>query len=161
LGLTPLDNDGYLVDAWGGASNRIRYAVASDSAVTSAKVTHTYPYTKYDGMRDVSIPELKNVPQLYHVCGSGVDVEVGVSCKGAATLTNKAVAVLWSAGGNAATGGTTVDEAQNPNPNGGSADRLFVSHPQSDNATNPFDDLVTWLGLYTLVNRMVTAGQLP
>jgi hypothetical protein len=71
--------------------------------------------------------------------------------------------VIWSVGGNASTaGGVGTDEAQNPNPkNEASTDRLFVSHPASTNPANPFDDIVTWLSINTLVNRLVGAGQLP
>jgi hypothetical protein len=57
------------------------------------------------------------------------------------------------------TGGTSVHEAQNPNPNGGSADRVFVSRGPSSVAGHEFDDLVTWIPVPTLLNRLVIAGQ--
>jgi hypothetical protein len=31
----------------------------------------------------------------------------------------------------------------------------------SASTVNPFDDIVTWIGVPTLVNRMIAAGQLP
>jgi hypothetical protein len=73
------------------------------------------------------------------------------------------VVVIWSPGANAlTTGGTATDESQNPNPRSeGSTDALFVSRTRSDDAANPFDDVVSWIGINTLVNRMVAAGQLP
>ena len=64
-------------------------------------------------------------------------------------------------GPNAATGGTSIDEAQNPNPNGGSADRIFVGRTRSAVAGNEFDDIVTWIPMPILIGRMVAAGQLP
>ncbi|MGH7462759.1 MAG: hypothetical protein ACREMA_17250, partial [Longimicrobiales bacterium] len=69
--------------------------------------------------------------------------------------------VIWSVGPNAATGGTSTDEAQNPNPNGGSANRIFVSRTKSNTPGSEFDDEVTWVGPYTVFNRLVTAGRLP
>lgn len=160
LGITPVDQAGYVLDGWGaGEHNRVRYAISVD---TVKGVTN--PFTKADGMRTVTIAEVAKVNSLLHVCDSGTGVDPGVSCGTAKTLTSTAVAVIWSVGPNAVSGGITTDEAQNPNPNPKappSADRIFVSRIQSDAAGNPFDDVVTWLSFNTLVNRMVAAGQLP
>ena len=66
-----------------------------------------------------------------------------------------------------ATGGTSVDERQNPHPNGaavppnGSADRIFVSRTTTNVPGSEFDDIVTWLSVGNLVSRMVLGGQLP
>lgn len=53
---------------------------------------------------------------------------------------------------------TSADELDNVNP------PTYTSRPITalapDNA-NYFDDVVTWLGKYTLLNRMVAAGKLP
>jgi hypothetical protein len=73
-------------------------------------------------------------------------------------LTNNAPVVIWSVGANAPTGGTSSDEAQNPN-NAASQDRIFVSHVRS--ALPEFDDIVTWMSAGRLVNRMIVTGQLP
>lgn len=163
LGITPVDRDGYVVDGWGSSVNRIRYAVSNDT-IAAAGVTS--PFTKIDGMRTATIAEVAKqaalAPGFLNVCDSGSGVVAGVSCGTARTLTSNAVAVIWSPGANAATGGTGTDEAQNPNPrNETSTDRIFVSKNQTDVSGNAFDDVVTWLSLNTLVNRMVTAGQLP
>jgi hypothetical protein len=98
---------------------------------------------------------------LMHVCASGRGVSAGVNCGTAQTLVSTAPVVIWSVGPNAATGGTSVDEAQNPNPNGGSADRIFVSRVRSAVAGNEFDDIVTWIPMPILIGRMVAAGELP
>jgi type II secretory pathway pseudopilin PulG len=155
LGITTVDEQGYAVDAWNRPENRIRYAVSSE---TVAGVT--YAFSSESGMRSVGIDALDSANLLY-VCGSGTGINPGVDCGTAPVLTSKAAVVVWSVGANAATGGTSIDEAENPNPNGGSADRIFVSRPRSAVAATAFDDLVTWIPLPLLVNRMVAAGQLP
>ena len=85
----------------------------------------------------------------------------GADCGTAVALTSSAAAVIWSVGGNAVTGGASADELENPNPNGGSADRIFVSRTWTDQPGSEFDDIVTWLSVGNLVSRMVLGGQLP
>ena len=43
-----------------------------------------------------------------------------------------------------------MHEAQNPNPNGGSADRIFVSRGVSAAAGHEFDDILTWIPVPSL-----------
>jgi len=154
LGFTPVDTQGYAVDAWGLTQNRIRYAVSNWNSNT---------LTKTDGMRTAGMGSIASTPLLY-VCSSGTGVVVGTNCGTAVTLTSNAPVVIWSVGPNGATtGGTSVHEAQNPNPNGGSSDRLFVSRTKAEAgaAGGEFDDIVTWIGTPTLFNRLIAAGQLP
>jgi prepilin-type N-terminal cleavage/methylation domain-containing protein len=155
LGITPVDSSGFALDAW---NNRIRYAVSSDTVGT---VTH--PFTTTDGLRTATLPEVAKATSLLNVCDSGIGVTAGVSCNAAKTQTANAAVVIWSPGPNALTGGGTgADEKQNPNPKDeSSADRIFVSRTVSDIPGNLFDDVVGWLSINTLVNRMVAAGQLP
>jgi len=175
LGLTPTDSQGYALDAWSLTPyNRIRYAV---SAVTVNGVVE--PFTRSNGIRTAGMANVVNCVQgaasaicnppgggggLLYVCGSGVGA-TAANCGTATKLTDNAVAVIWSSGPNAATasGGTSVDEAQNPNFKGGSADRIFVSKTKSGGPSdaNEFDDVVTWIGSPILFNRMIQAGQLP
>jgi type II secretory pathway pseudopilin PulG len=155
LGLTATDNQGYAVDGWGLEQNRIRYAV-SNQTVNSI----TNPLTRTGGMSSVGLSNLAAAQFLY-VCNSGSGVTAGTNCGTAVALASNAMAILYSVGPNAATGGTGTDEAENPNPNGGSADRIFVSHDQSSGTGAEFDDIVTWIGTSPLFNRMIAAGQLP
>jgi hypothetical protein len=86
-----------------------------------------------------------------------------------ATAGEGAVAVILSHGknGRSAIGANTGVA----NPAATSADELdnvgggtFTSRPitaLAPNDANYFDDIVTWLGKYTLLNRMVAAGKLP
>jgi type II secretory pathway pseudopilin PulG len=156
LGITPVDTSGFVIDGWGSANNRIRYAVSSATVGTVDRA-----FTTTDGVRTATLAQVATLGSLLIVCNSGVGVTPGVSCNSATTLADNAVVVIWSVGPNASTGGTGTDEAQNPNPGNETGDRIFVSRPASDNVANPFDDIVTWTSINTLVNRMVAAGQLP
>jgi type II secretory pathway pseudopilin PulG len=155
LGLTATDHQGYALDGWALEQNRIRYAVSNQ---TINGITN--PLTRTSGMSSVGLSSLAAAQFLY-VCNSGTGVTAGTNCGTAVTLASNAMAVLYSVGPNAATGGTGTDEAENPNANGGSADRIFVSRDQSSGTGAEYDDIVTWIGTSPLFNRMIAAGQLP
>jgi prepilin-type N-terminal cleavage/methylation domain-containing protein len=148
IGWTQLDPQGYAVDAWGTAGSRIRYAVSNQ---TVGGIVN--PFTRVNGIALAGNAALGSTP-LFRVCASGTGVNPGVDCGGAQTLAANAVVVVWSVGANALTGGTTIDEAQNPNPNGGSADRVFVSRAQQSAAAVPFDDIVNWIPGTVVVTRL-------
>jgi type II secretory pathway pseudopilin PulG len=152
LGFTPSDAQGFAVDAWDTKANRIRYAVSEQTigGITSA-------FTRVNGMRSVPLASLGATPLLF-ICQSGAGAGAS-DCGSAVTLASNAVVVVWSVGANGSTGGTSVHEAQNPNPNGGSADRVFVSRTLSNVAGNEFDDLVSWVPVTALLSRLVLAGQ--
>lgn len=161
LGLSTLDSQGYVLDAWG---RRIRYAVSTANANA---------YTKPGGMRAQTMTGLQ--PDL-RICSSAATMDQAgtalAKCNSddlTNTLTNGAVAVIYSLGKNAAEGGTSTDERHNPNviasgnPAYVAPDRAFVSHdPAPKDAPNgEFDDIVIWLSPNILYNRMIAAGQLP
>jgi prepilin-type N-terminal cleavage/methylation domain-containing protein len=171
LGFTPIDSQGFAIDGWGTAQNRIRYAVASSTTPVSGIIPTppTYTFTRTGGMREATADAIA-ASRLLVVCsnGTGAVAAPAPACGGGAvTLTSNAPAIVWSNGANAATGGTSVDEAQNPHSNAsavppnGSADRIFVSRVSSDVTGVEFDDIVTWLSVGNLVSRMVMGGQLP
>lgn len=162
LGFTPTDANGYAVDAW---QNRIRYAVSSVSVNSTSNCTATAiarPFTSTNGMRSAGMSCVAAATNLLYVCNSGTGV-TGTNCNTAVALASSVPVVIWSVGPNAATtGGTSVDEAQNPNPTAGySGDRIFVSKTRSNVAGSEFDDIVTWIGAATVFNRLIAAGQLP
>lgn len=164
LGFTPTDANGYAVDAWGFTQNRIRYAVAGNTLPAINGVTQ--PFTRVNGMRTAGMSNIGSptLTTLLYVCNSGTGVTAGTNCGTAVALTNNAPVVIWSVGPNAATGGVSVDEKQNPNPKAGfSPDRIFVSRIKAaaDETGGEFDDIVTWIGLPTLFSRLIAAGQLP
>lgn len=152
LGFRPTDAQGYAVDAWEGASQRIRYAVASQTIGGVANAL-----TRTNGLRSAPIASFAVTP-LFVVCQSGSGASA-TDCGTAVTLASNAVAVVWSVGPSGAKGGLSVHEAQNPNPNGGSADRVFVSRGHSNVTGHEFDDLITWIPATTLMSRLVAAGQ--
>ena len=153
LGYRPTDAQGFALDAWDGASNRIRYAVATSTIGGVERAL-----TRVNGMRMAPLATIGMTP-LFHICQSGNGATAN-DCGTAVTLASNAAAVLWSVGANATSGGRSVHEAQNPNPNGGSADRIFVSRTQSDVPGHEFDDLVSWIPATALVSRLMSAGQL-
>ena len=158
LGFTPVDDQGYAIDAWGGTSaHRIRYAVSSHTVGGIAN-----PFTRSGGMSAAGIPSIGAHNDLLYICGSGVAVNAGANCGAAQTLASNVVAVIWSAGQNATTGGTSAHEAENPNPNTlGSADRIFVSRVRSTSGAAEYDDQLTWITGFLVVTRLVSSGQLP
>jgi type II secretory pathway pseudopilin PulG len=155
LGIAATDSQGYAVDGWALTQNRLRYAV-SNQTVNGV----TNPLTRTSGMSSAGLTSL-GAAQFLFVCNSGSGITAGSNCGTAVTLSSNAMAVLYSVGPNAATGGTSAHEAENPNPNGGSADRIFVNRDWSTVSGSEFDDIVTWIGTSPLFNRMIAAGQLP
>lgn len=151
LGFRPTDAQGYAVDAWDGASHRIRYAVSGQSIGGVANAL-----TRTNGLRSVPLASFASTP-LFHICQSGNGPNAS-DCGAAVTLASNAVAVVWSVGPNGAKGGSSVHEAQNPNPNGGSADPVFVNRGHSNVAGHEFDDLMTWIPATTLMGRLVATG---
>jgi prepilin-type N-terminal cleavage/methylation domain-containing protein len=150
LGLTPVDNQGYAIDAW---NNRILYAVTSWSSTTPPV---NYVFTTASGMSAVGISNLS--PNLL-VCSTATGIS-GSSCASGAALTSSpgVPVVIFSTGKNGAYGGTGTDEAANLDGN-----NTFVSHtpaPRSS-ANGEFDDIVVWISPNVLLNRMVAAGKLP
>ena len=151
LGFTPVDGSGYALDAWGLTQNRIRYAVAN---ATVNGVTN--PFTKTSGMRNATMSSILSATTLLYVCRTGT----GVTATGCAAttdqLTDNAIAVIWSLGENAPTGGSAPDEDKNLDDN-----RVFVLAPYATTGGAIFDDQLTWIGPPILFNRMVSAGLLP
>jgi prepilin-type N-terminal cleavage/methylation domain-containing protein len=143
LGITPVDNQGYAIDAW---NNRIHYAVTFSNANA---------FTTTNGMSVAGLSAL--VPNLL-VCSTASTISTGCSVANSSLTSSPGVpVVIYSTGKNGQNGGTSADEAENPNPNSADNDRVFVSHLP----TPTFDDLVVWISPNILYNRMVAAGKLP
>lgn len=153
LGIAPVDNQGYALDAW---QQRLRYAVT---------IANSNAFTTANGMKTTTLaalsPNLKVCSSAAGLSGAG---SAAASCAAAATLSNSSVAVIYSPGRNGGVGGTGTDERHNPNPSASVApDPAYVSHePTAAGAPQgEFDDIVTWLSPNVLYSRMITAGQLP
>lgn len=150
LGMTPTDQNGFAIDAWG---QRIRYAVNQGPAIGSV----THPFTQTNGIRDATMSSISGQDLLF-VCSTATGVTAS-GCGGTAVkLTDKAPVVFFSTGKNAGPG-AGIDEAKNLE----GLHPVFVFHePTPPTAPNgEFDDLVTWLSPNVLYNRMIAAGRLP
>jgi len=150
LGLSGTDSSGLIKDAWG---NPIRYAVANGSS-------NTFPFTKPNpnGISSIGIANIgsSSIANL-DVCSTATG-STSSACGSNYTLTNNAVAIIYSTGKNGANGtGAGPDEQENPTGNSTDSDTVYVSHTPSPT----FDDMVIWLSPNILVNRMVSAGKLP
>jgi type II secretory pathway pseudopilin PulG len=151
LGYRPTDPEGFALDAWEDTLHRIRYAVSSGTIGGVERAL-----TRVNGMRTAPIAAIGATPLLY-ICQSGSGV-TAKDCGTSLALATNAAVVVWSVGANAANGGKSVHEAQNPNPNGGSVDNVFVSRSHSDADGHEFDDLLTWVPATTLLSRLMSAG---
>lgn len=143
LGLSTVDDEGYVIDGWG---NRMRYAITA---------ANSNAYTKINGINLSASADLV-------VCS--VASASTSTCSVANTiLASNVPAVIYSTGKNGGYGGTQADEAENPNPNRDDNDRIFVSHPPTSSASSSgeFDDYVIWLSPNILFHRLIAAGRLP
>lgn len=156
LGLSPVDAQGYRLDGWGGDQvNRVRYAVSTANGNA---------FTTQNGMKTATMTTLVTPPLTdLVICGTGTGLSgegtATPACAANTTLAEDAVAVVYSLGKSAGTGGSSADENHNPNPQSTlvTPDRAFVNAPQGA----AFDDQLLWLSKSTLFNRMVAAGRLP
>ena len=147
LGISPVDATGYAQDAWADGSmlRRIGYG-ASDYQNAG-----NYVLTAPDGIKTATMGSTAGANHLY-VCSTGLTAASPSTACGASvtTLADKAPAVLFSLGKN----NTAVSFDEISNQNG---DKVFSSGIR----TETYDDIVTWLSLNTLFDRMVKAGKLP
>ena len=149
LGLSPLDAEGFSRDAWGSASNRIRYAVFGGRAVGGIQ----NPLTRVNGVRLATLDEIGSAPGYLVICATGTAADASGCGPAANQLTRKAAFVLLSLGPNApATPPRGSDESRNVD-----GDAVFVSHESAPD----FDDIVTWASVSQLAGRLVSAGRAP
>ncbi|MCG6875850.1 MAG: prepilin-type N-terminal cleavage/methylation domain-containing protein [Betaproteobacteria bacterium] len=135
LGISTTNPQGYLLDAW---DTPIRYSVTS---------WNTNTFTKNSGIAGIGVTGL--LPDL-QICSAA-------GCGQVLTAAGTVPAVILAVGKNRKLVAHDVDEAENYDN-----DLTFVSHePRPTGAAGgDFDDLVTWLSVNVLVNRMVAAGAL-
>jgi prepilin-type N-terminal cleavage/methylation domain-containing protein len=149
LGLSPLDPQGFLRDAWGTPANRIRYAVFGNAAVNAI----ANPLTRAAGLRLATLPELGAASHYVFICSTGAQATASSCGPAASQLTRRAAFVLLSPGANAgAVPAAGSDEARNL-----AALPVFVHH----DPTPDFDDVVQWVPVSLVVSRLMAAGQLP
>ncbi len=169
LGLSPLDGNGYYRDAYGTASNRIRYAVSTSNTTFWNSTTCSSPgataslraLTRVNGMKGDGI--MRTVTQTAECAQVFLRVCTTANCSGTGNqvLSNGgAAAVVWSVGRNAADTARTIpaDELENLDLDD---DRDFVARERRDTTGNEFDDIVLWISPSVLMARMAAAGALP
>jgi prepilin-type N-terminal cleavage/methylation domain-containing protein len=156
LGFAPVDGDGFSRDAWATEQNRLRYAVANADVASVAK-----PMTNVNGIRNAGMPAIIGSDDLIRICTTGVGVS-NINCAAAGhKLADNVLAVIWSLGPNAPTGGTSDQENKNYRAALTNYTRVFVQAERSSSGANTFDDQLTWIGPALVFNRMVSAGTLP
>ena len=153
LGMSPLDAQGFYVDAFASDRNRMRYAV---SGQTVNGVTN--PFTSINGMKtNAMMNAIAASGSLLFVCSA---TPTASNCGTATPLANgTAIAVVLSPGKNAVLNTPSADEQENLD-----TDYVFVSRPYSDRtggASTVFDDQVLWLSPAPLFSRLLRAGALP
>ena len=154
LGLAPLDEEGFLRDAWATRRNRIRYAVFGGGAAVNGV---TNPLTRVNGMQSATLSGLASASHYLFICLNGAGVGASGCGPAANQLTRRAAFVLLSLGPNgSAASAPASDEARNLD-----ADAAFVAHESTSVAGNEFDDVLTWVPIHLVVHRMVSAGRLP
>ena len=152
LGLSSLDELGFLKDGWGNASNRIRYAVFDGNVAGN-----NFPFTSQAAMQSATISNLGAAATEYlQICNSGTGVTATTCGPSANTLTNKAPILLFSLGQNALAGAVGTDESKNTDGN-----IVFVSHAPVKGGSNEFDDIATWIPVSIIIKKMLDAGKLP
>lgn len=155
LGLGTTNAQGYMLDAW---DTPIRYSVTNWSvaaappppALTPPSLPYNNVFSRTGGIAALGIAGLS--PDL-RICSAA-------ACGAGQVLTtaNTVPAVVFAVGKNRRLLGHDMDEAENFD-----ADTDYVAHePRPAGATTggEFDDIVTWLSVNILVNRMVAAGAL-
>jgi type II secretory pathway pseudopilin PulG len=165
LGLTNLDSQGFMVDAWGLQQNRIRYSITNATVNGVANA-----FTVAGGMRSAGLTNLGDSTTYHYlyVCASATGT-TATACSAIAPPTNDpnalsrgdAVFVIYSLGRNAATtGGTSADEALNMKSTTNTTP-VFVERTISGQTGSEFDDLVAWGSRYNVMGRLSATGQLP
>ena len=167
LGLASQGSRGTVVDAWAGALQYAIPAVTSTSNATPAPFVTPpcgpgaaicFPYTQSDGIRNAYYsPTVASTSDLF-VCSSATGI-TAANCGLVATNQRANPAFLiFSLGQIRPARGT--DETANTN-----ADKVFVSHERTDEATPApnlaFDDLFIWTSMEQLRARMQGSGVVP
>lgn len=154
LGLSPLDSEGFVRDAWQGPRNRIRYAVFGSGLEINGVAN---PLTRTNGMQSATLAGLGAAPHYLHICASADGATAGDCGPASNQLTRKAAMVLLSLGPNAASEPIPgSDEARNVDGRG-----VFIYRENSQAAGRIFDDVVEWVPIHLVISRMVVAGRLP
>lgn len=152
LGLAPLDGEGFARDAWGSDRNRVRYAVHGGAIGGIAQAL-----TRTNGLQAAGLAAVGAASHYLYICNDGLSASASGCGAAARQLTRKAAFVLLSTGPNApATPAAGSDEARNLD-----GDAVFVSREPAAGPGGEFDDVLQWVAVHLVVNRLIVAGRLP
>jgi prepilin-type N-terminal cleavage/methylation domain-containing protein len=167
LGIGPVDANGFLIDAWGTSTdekNRIRYAVSD---------ANTQAFTRVNGIRTVMLGDPMTAgatvdrTKLVLVCDSSGNVAGAGPHQTCSGVKFEAAAAIYSWGKNArdafslgagcGTGLANLDERENCD-----GDFMLIGRPTSSTlgASDIYDDVVAWLPVPILYNRLIAAGSI-
>jgi prepilin-type N-terminal cleavage/methylation domain-containing protein len=153
LGLSPLDSEGFVRDAWMGAGNRVRYAVFGAAAVNGVPNA----LTRANGMQSATLAGLGAASHFLFICSTGAAASASGCGPAANQLTRRAAFVLLSLGPN----GNTAPNARGDEARNVAGNPVFVYHEQSLAVGEEFDDVVQWVPIHLLASRLIVAGRLP
>jgi hypothetical protein len=115
------------------------------------------PLTRANGMQSATLAGLGAATHYLHICNGGAAARGGDCGPAVNQLTRKAAVVLLSLGPNAAAEPVPgSDEARNLDGGG-----VFIYREGSMAPGREYDDLVEWLPIHLVINRLVLAGRLP
>lgn len=152
LGLSPLDEGGFLRDPWGSEANRVRYAVAGTTVNGTARAL-----TRRNGASQATLPGLAAADRFLVVCSTAEGSGAGGCGSPATQLTRKAVFVVLSPGPNAASPEVPAPDERR-NLEGGP---VFVAREPVAGTSRAYDDVLAWAGLPQLAHSLLAAGRLP
>ena len=154
LGLSPLDAEGFVRDGWEGAHSRVRYAVFGNGASINGVAN---PLTRANGMQAATLSAMGAAPHYLFICATGSAAGPSGCGPAASQLTRRAAMLIWSAGANGARAPPAgSDESRNLD-----GDASFVSREASVVPGQEFDDILLWVPIHAVINRLVIAGRLP
>ncbi|MCX7891182.1 MAG: prepilin-type N-terminal cleavage/methylation domain-containing protein [Burkholderiales bacterium] len=164
LGISPVDDAGFLIDAWGVGSdqkNRVRYAVSDANSQAFTKTNGLKARMLADPLAGATIETAK----LVLICDSAANVTGAPPHQDCSSVKFQAAAAVYSWGKNArdafdlgsACGSTLPNADERENCDG---DFMLVSRPASSTPTvsDLYDDVVVWLPVSILFNRLISAG---
>lgn len=146
IGVTPLDANGFAVDAWG---NRLRYAVARDKTGCTVAPGTNHVFTARGNMKTYGLSCRPN----------DLDVCTTAACTARAVSQETAVFIVYSTGKNGAVAaGYGPDETENVDGDARFVHRLPAG---AEAGGGSYDDLVVAVPVGLVYSRLVAAGVLP
>ncbi|MCB6183685.1 prepilin-type N-terminal cleavage/methylation domain-containing protein [Leeia sp. TBRC 13508] len=163
LGVSGVDEEGYLPDALDSVHHRIRYAVSINGFSTISSCSSS-PSTQKSGLWTSPISAPDNLRTNFYL-SNPITPELCVcstaSCSPSSTwLANGVVAIVYSLGRNVNEHPIGVDELQNAKKDKGARNRIFVMHGPSETSDQFFDDSLIWISAPEIYGQMLKANKI-